>query len=213
MSVPNQTGLLEPGLAAVHQDFLGTLAGLAERQVSPASMLQKTRMASLALPPSGSIQYSPGRVKVDGWAHTLAGSSRGRQEVASPYHSSCEGGRAGCPGRFWPGSFCSRQDCAGLPDACAESSAWRGLQRLRAEQPPSCWDQPGLCSSLEPPMEPLQLRRPQTPPSLQRRRSPRNRTRQQRGLQRLQLEDLGVQGVQGVLAVLLHPDRRKMDAF
>lgn len=37
------------------------VAGLAEMQVSPASMLQKTLMASLGLPPSGSIQYSPGK--------------------------------------------------------------------------------------------------------------------------------------------------------
>lgn len=64
MSTPNQTGLPELGLALVHQDFLGTLAGLAEMQVSPVSMSQKTLMASLALPPSGSIQYSPGRVDV-----------------------------------------------------------------------------------------------------------------------------------------------------
>lgn len=64
MSAPNQTGLLELGLALVHQDFLGTLAGLAETQVSPVSKSQKTLMASLALPPSGSIQYSPGRVDV-----------------------------------------------------------------------------------------------------------------------------------------------------
>lgn len=51
-------------------------AGLAEMHVSPASMLQKTLMASLALPPSGSIQYSPGTVKVEGWAHTLTGGER-----------------------------------------------------------------------------------------------------------------------------------------
>lgn len=60
MSIPNQTGVLELGLDFVHQDFLGTVAGLADRQVSPVSMLQNTLMASLVLPPSGSIQYSPG---------------------------------------------------------------------------------------------------------------------------------------------------------
>lgn len=61
MSIPNQTGLLELGLDFVHQDFLGTVAGLAEMQVSPVSILQKTLMASPVLPPSGSIQYSPER--------------------------------------------------------------------------------------------------------------------------------------------------------
>lgn len=87
---------------------------------------------------------------------------------------------------------------------------WRGLRRLRARPP-------RLCSSpeqlMEQPMEPLQRRRLQTPLFLECRCSPRNRTRQQRDLQRLQLEDLGVQGVQGVLVVLVHPNRQKVDAF
>lgn len=50
MSAPNQTGLPALGLDFVHQVFLGTLAGLAEMQVSPVSMSQKTLMASLLLP-------------------------------------------------------------------------------------------------------------------------------------------------------------------
>lgn len=56
MSAPNQTGLLALGLDLDHQDFLGRLAGLAEMQVSPLSMSQKTLMASLELPWLGSIQ-------------------------------------------------------------------------------------------------------------------------------------------------------------
>lgn len=63
MSSPNQTGLLALGLDFVHQDFLGILGGLAEMQVSPLSMLQKTLMESLMLPWFGSIQYSPGQKK------------------------------------------------------------------------------------------------------------------------------------------------------
>lgn len=47
MSAPNQIGLLALGLDLDHQDFLGTLAGLAEMQVSPLSMSQKTLTASL----------------------------------------------------------------------------------------------------------------------------------------------------------------------
>lgn len=50
MSAPNQTGLPALGLDFVHQVFLGMLAGLAEMQVSPFSILQKTLMASLVLP-------------------------------------------------------------------------------------------------------------------------------------------------------------------
>lgn len=56
MSAPNQMGLLALGLDLDHQDFLGTLAGLAEMQVSPLSMSQKTLTASLELPWLGSIQ-------------------------------------------------------------------------------------------------------------------------------------------------------------
>lgn len=56
MSAPNQTGLLAMRLDLDHQDFLGKLAGLAEMQVSPLFMLQKTLMASLELPWFGSIQ-------------------------------------------------------------------------------------------------------------------------------------------------------------
>lgn len=56
MSAPNQMGLLALGLDLDHQDFLGTFAGLAVRQVSPVFMLQKTRIASLELPWLGSIQ-------------------------------------------------------------------------------------------------------------------------------------------------------------
>lgn len=62
-------------------------------------------------------------------------------------------------------------------------------------------------------VEQLQLRHLQRPPFPEHRRSPHNRTRQQRSPQQLQMEDLGVQGVQGVRVVLLHPDRRRMDAF
>lgn len=50
MSAPNQTGLPALGLDFVHQVFLGMLAGLAEMQVSPFSISQKTLMASLLLP-------------------------------------------------------------------------------------------------------------------------------------------------------------------
>ncbi len=50
MSSPNQTGLLVLGLDFVHQALLGMLAGLAEMQVSPLSILQKTLMASFVLP-------------------------------------------------------------------------------------------------------------------------------------------------------------------
>lgn len=56
MSAPNQMGLLVLGLDLDHQDFLGTLAGLAVMQVSPLFMSQKTLIASLELPWLGSIQ-------------------------------------------------------------------------------------------------------------------------------------------------------------
>lgn len=60
-------------------------------------------------------------------------------------------------------------------------------------------------------MEPLQPHRLQT--FLERRRSPHSHKGQQKGLQQLQLEGLGVLAVQGVQVVLLDPDRQKMDAF
>lgn len=50
MLAPNQTGLLALGLDSVHQALLGMFAGLAEMQVSPFSILQKTLMASFGLP-------------------------------------------------------------------------------------------------------------------------------------------------------------------
>lgn len=59
MSAPNHTGLLAVGVDFVHQALLGKLSGLAEMQVSPFSILQKTLMASFVLPWFGSIQYSP----------------------------------------------------------------------------------------------------------------------------------------------------------
>lgn len=128
----------------------------------------------------------------------------------SSYRCSAEGVPFECPGRFCLGLLCSRQDCACPTDASGGSSVWRGLQRLRTGQP-------RLCSSLEQLMEqlmePLQQRRLQTPLFLECRCSPRNHRRQQRDLQRLQLEDLGVQEVQGVLVVLVHPNRQKVDAF
>lgn len=60
MSAPNHTGLF---LEELHQDLRGMLGGLAEMQVSPLSMLQKTWMASSELPWFGSTQYSPGSQK------------------------------------------------------------------------------------------------------------------------------------------------------
>lgn len=60
-------------------------------------------------------------------------------------------------------------------------------------------------------MEPLQPRRLQT--FLERRRCPHSHKGQQKGLQQLQLEGLEVLGVQGVLVVLLDPERQKIDAF
>lgn len=50
MSASNQMGLLALGLDLVHQALRGMLAGLAEMQVSPLSILQKTLMASFVLP-------------------------------------------------------------------------------------------------------------------------------------------------------------------
>lgn len=57
MSASNQMGLLSLGLDFVHQALRGMLGGLAEMQVSPVSILQKTLMASFTLPWFGSIQY------------------------------------------------------------------------------------------------------------------------------------------------------------
>lgn len=50
MSASNQTGLLMLGLDLVHQALRGMEAGLAEMQVSPFSISQKTLIASFVLP-------------------------------------------------------------------------------------------------------------------------------------------------------------------
>lgn len=57
MSAPNHTGLF---LEVLHHTLRGMLAGLAEMQVSPVSILQCTLIASSELPWFGSTQYSPG---------------------------------------------------------------------------------------------------------------------------------------------------------
>lgn len=149
---------------------------------------------------------------VDGFGHWHKGPETEKKREKC-YRCSCEGGSAWYPGSFWPGLFCFRPDCAGLTGASWASSAWCGLQCLHGEQPPSCWEQPRLCSSLELLMGQLQPRRPQIPPCLEHHRSPRSRMQQQRGLQQMRLEDLGVLGVQGVRVVLLDPSRQKMDAL
>jgi len=56
MSAANQMGLLGLGIDFVHHALRGMLAGLAEMQVSPVSILQKTLMASFVLPWFGSNQ-------------------------------------------------------------------------------------------------------------------------------------------------------------
>lgn len=94
MPSPNQTGLLALGLDFVHQDFLGILAGLAEMQVSPLSMLQKTLMESLMLPWFGSIQYSPGQKK-EFWLYVgPKDSSTLKKKAKEPHRSSFEGSTA-----------------------------------------------------------------------------------------------------------------------
>lgn len=59
----------------------------------------------------------------------------------------------------------------------------------------------------------LQPPRLQIPTFLEHHHSPRSHMQQQRGLQQMRLEDLGVLGVQGVRVVLLDPGRQKMDAL